>query len=182
MSCSWAQCPVGLTALAPQQSQRVCAGSACSLALGGGGDEVVLCTGRQWRGRTAGPMFRATEQRAGRRRAAGAEARPRSGSPALLGVGFSFSRKLCVGCRSQRIRVFPVRGRVGSPSRLLFRESVGKTLLNLLTKEEPEAKGKGPKTVSHFPSLGLLRVCVLGEGCVYQFRDLNNPSKPSGPV
>lgn len=182
MSCSWAQCLVGLTALAPQQSQRVCAGSACSLALGGGGDEVVLCTGRQWRGPTAGPMFRATEQRAGRRRAAGAEARPRSGSPALLGVGFSFSRKLCVGRRSQRIRVFPVRGRVGSPSWLLFRERVGKTLLNLFTKEEPEAKGKGPKTVSHFPSLGLLRVCVLGEGCVYQFRDLNNPSKSSGPV
>lgn len=168
--------------MAPQQSQRVCAGSACSRALGGGGDEVVLCTGRQWRGPTAGPTFRATEQRAGRRRAAGAEARPRSGSPALLGVGFSFSRKLCVGRRSQRIRVFPVRGRVGSPSWLLFRERVGKTLLNLFTKEEPEAKGKGPKTVSHFPSLGLLRVCVFGEGCVYQFRDLNNPSKSSGPV
>ena len=168
--------------MASQQSQRVCAGSACSLALGGGGDGVVLCTGRQWRGPTAGPTFRATEQRAGRRRAAGAEARPRSGSPALLGVGFSFSRKLCVGCRSQRIRVFLVRGRVGSPSWLLFRERVGKTLLNLFTKEKPEAKGKGPRTDSHYPSLVLLRVCVLGEGCVYQFRDLNNPSKSSGPV
>lgn len=53
--------------------------------------------------------------------------------------------------------------RVGSQSWLFFRERVGKAVLNLFTKEDPEAEGKGPDG-SHPPSLGLLRMRVLGEG------------------
>lgn len=53
--------------------------------------------------------------------------------------------------------------RVGSQSWLFFRERVGKTVLNLFTKEDPEAEGKGPDGLS--PSLpGSWNACTWGRG------------------